>query len=323
MKYCGVCGIYQMEESEMKNILTPIKWTGSKRTQADRIIQTFPDAIHSYFELFLGSGAVLLKLLNDYPDKVKSCKTFYCTDTNPDLIALHNLIKNNPDKLNEYYKEQWIERNIYNGKLCPNDNFQEMINHRNYHYYTLRDKYNLHYLQGTEECAMELMTLLAFNFNGLVRYGKNGFNAACMPVVPGIHPDSKKEIIDNCHSLYTKYDVKFECCSYNEIFIYDNSTVYLDPPYKMFLTGKGGVYNAGNFDLNKFYNWCNENNAEYIGVSFDGGTVGDKAFSVENGWQKITNDTGTSKFRRQMSKTKEPNKSVKTTESLYIKTTKS
>ena len=39
------------------NILKPINWTGSKRTQAKRIIQQMPDNITSYCELFLGSGA--------------------------------------------------------------------------------------------------------------------------------------------------------------------------------------------------------------------------------------------------------------------------
>lgn len=306
----------------MKNILTPIKWTGSKQSQADRIITTFPDKINSYCELFLGSGAVLIKLLNDYPEKVSECKSFMCTDTNPDLVALHNLIKKNPYKLISYYEEEWKLRNTYNGELRQLDNNEEMVAHRNEHYYALRDKYNSHYFEGTDECAMELMTLLAFNFNGLVRYGKNGFNAACMPVVPGIKPISKKQIIDNCHILYKKYDVKFECKSYNVVDINNNSTIYLDPPYKMFLNekSKDGVYNAGNFDLDSFYDWCNnKKDVEYIGVSFDGGTVGDEAFSIEKGWTKITNDTGTSRFRRQMTKTKEPNKTIKTKESLYIK----
>lgn len=304
-----------------KNVYAPVKWTGSKRTQADRIIATFPEDIHSYYELFLGSGAVLIKLMSEYQEKLVNCKKFYCTDANPDLIALHNLIKTNPDKLNKYYKEQWIERNTYLGKLQPEVDEGEMVAHRNSHYYTLRDKYNSHYFQGTEECGMELMTLLAFNFNGLVRYGKNGFNAACMPIGPGISPEGKKEIIDNCHKLYVKYDVQFVSQSYTEAEVDGDATVYLDPPYKMFLNekDKAGVYNAGNFDLNSFYEWCNTTPTDYIGVSFDGGTVGDEAFSTQKGWEKIVNDTGTSKFRRQMTKTKEPKKSIRTSESLYVK----
>ena len=48
-------------------------------------------------------------------------------------------------------------------------------------------------------------------------------------------------------------------------------------------------------------------------------TQADEGFPECNGWTKITNDTGTSKFRRQMSKTREPNKVLKTKESLYVK----
>ena len=303
------------------NILTPIKWTGCKRTQADRIIAQMPDNITSYCELFLGSGAVMLRLLNDYPEKLSNCKHIIASDTNADLIAMWKLIKEDPDKLIEFYNKEWKERNTYLGKLQPENNEGDMVNHRNSHYYALRDKYNKHYLKGTEEGGMELMTLLAFNFNGLVRYGKNGFNAACMPVVPGMNPENKKEIIMKCHELIKKYDVDFENASYDELFIPMESTIYLDPPYKMFLKeNASGIYNADDFNLDKFYNWCNTTSDTCnVLVSFDGGTAGDEGFPSSKGWNKITNDTGTSKFRRQMSRTKEPNKVLKTKESLYVK----
>lgn len=307
----------------MKNILTPIKWTGSKNSQADRIIKQMPEDITSYYELFLGSGAVMLKLMNDYPNKLKNCKHVIATDTNADLITMWNLIKGNPIKLIEFYNKEWKERNTYLGELRPKDNSDEMVNHRNVHvhYYALRERYNKHYLQGTEEGAMELMTLLAFNFNGLVRYSKNGFNASCMPVNPGIVPELKEEIIMNCHKLVKKYDVEFVNNSYDKIYIPIGSTVYLDPPYKMFLgENKSGVYNSDEFSLVKFYEWCNQTSETCnMLVSFDGGNAGDEGFPESKNWTKITNDTVTSKFRRQMSKTKEPCKPMKTKESLYIK----
>lgn len=237
------------------NILTPIKWTGCKRTQADRIIKQMPDNITSYCELFLGSGAVMLKLLNDYPEKLSNCKHVICSDTNADLIMMWKLIKDNPNKLIDFYTKEWKERNTYLGKLQPDNNEGEMVNHRNAHYYALRDKYNTHYLKGTEDGAMELMTLLAFNFNELVRYGKKGFNAACMPVVPGMHPDNKKEIIMKCNELVKKYNVQFENISYDSLYIPTNSTIYLDPPYKMFLNeNASGIYNSDEFNLKSFYN---------------------------------------------------------------------
>lgn len=81
-----------------------------------------------------------------------------------------------------------------------------------------------------------------------------------------------------------------------------------------------GIYNSDEFNLKNFYNWCNETSKDCnMLVSFDGGTAGDEGFPECNGWTKITNDTGTSKFRRQMSKTREPNKVLKTKESLYVK----
>lgn len=306
------------------NILTPIKWTGCKRTQADRIIAQMPDNIENYCELFLGSGAVMLKLMNDYPEKLENVNQVIASDTNADLIKMWSMIKNSPKELIEFYRKEWIERNTYDGKLQPDNNDGDMVNHRNAHYYALRDRYNKHYLKGTDEGAKELMALLAFNFNGLVRYGKNGFNAACMPVVPGMHPDNKKEIIMKCHDLVTMYDVDFNIASYDNVYIPFNSTVYLDPPYKMFLKeNASGIYNSDEFNLENFYDWCNafviEDESDAILVSFDGGTVGDEGFPESKGWEKITNDTGTSKFRRQMSKTREPNKSLKTKESLYVR----
>lgn len=48
------------------NILTPVKWTGSKRTQAKRIIANFPNKIDFYIEPFLGSGAVMMELLTNH-----------------------------------------------------------------------------------------------------------------------------------------------------------------------------------------------------------------------------------------------------------------
>lgn len=304
------------------NILTPIKWTGCKRTQADRIISNFPDKIDSYYELFLGSGAVLLRLLNDYSEKIRKfpTPTIAASDTNPDLIAMWVLIKTDPEKLINFYEKEWTARNTYDGILQPNNNEEYMVNHRKEHYYALRDRYNKDYFSGSWENGCLLMTLLAFNFNGLVRYGKNGFNAACMPVGSGIHPDTKKKIIMNCHELVKKYDVVFMCRSYDQVRIHDGATVYLDPPYKMFLDeNKSGVYNADEFSIPNFYEWCNKAKKWMsLYVSFDGGNVGDEGFPASNGWQKITNDTGTSKFRRQMTKTKEPKKSLKTSESLYM-----
>ena len=89
----------------------------------------------------------------------------------------------------------------------------------------------------------------------------------------------------------------------------------------MFLNDKnkgGGVYNSGNFNLDDFANWCNDIEYCNLLVSFDGGDIGEKYFPLDK-YKKITNDTGISNFRCQMTKTKEPKKILKTSESLYVK----
>lgn len=304
------------------NILTPVKWTGSKRTQAKRIIANFPNKIDFYIEPFLGSGAVMMELLTNHQDKLWHGTHVIASDVNPDLVEIWNLCKNKPDTISNFYRKEWLKRNTLNGVLKADDNSQTMQDHRNEHYYELRDKYNKHYMTGGEDAAMELMCLLAFDFNGLVRYGKHGFNASCMPVVPGIHPNTKEEIINNINKLMKKYNVDVRCISYNDIKSTETkgAVIYCDPPYKMFLNekGKDGVYNAGDFNLDDFGYWCKNVECEKLLVSFDSGDVGRKYFP-ECMFDKITNDTGTSKFRRQMTKTREPKKSMKTSESLYIR----
>ena len=59
-----------------------IKWTGSKRPIANKIIQYFPNEIDTYYEPFLGGGSVLFELLRS--DKVVN--SFNCSDLNNNLI---------------------------------------------------------------------------------------------------------------------------------------------------------------------------------------------------------------------------------------------
>lgn len=309
--------------------LSPIRWTGSKRTQSERIISRFPDKIEKYVEPFVGGGSVFMHLVTDYQDMLApNFKAIIC-DTNKDLIVLWKLIKKDPKKVIDFYNKYWNERNTINGIPYCNciyvkDN--NVINHRNDHYYKIREQYNKHYLEGTEEGACELMCLMATCFNGLVRYGKNGFNSPCMPVIPGMNPKSKEEIIMHCHEVLNKYDVDIRCWSYLDLDEEDlkDAVVYCDPPYKMFLNEKSkssvGVYNSANFNLSDFSHWCNEDvDCRMLLISFDSGDIGWEYFASDK-FEKVEHDTGVSNFRRQQTKMKdEKKKTKKTSESLYIR----
>ena len=77
-----------------------IKWAGSKRIQADAIVREFPGEIETYYEPFVGSGAVLYRLLcSDI-----QVKRFRCSDICGPLIDLWNVIKTDPRMLLERYE---------------------------------------------------------------------------------------------------------------------------------------------------------------------------------------------------------------------------
>lgn len=78
-----------------------IKWSGSKRSQAECILSYFPDEIDTYYEPFCGGASILRRLLNS-DIKVNN---YICSDINNDLINLWNIIINNPKQVIDYYKK--------------------------------------------------------------------------------------------------------------------------------------------------------------------------------------------------------------------------
>ena len=69
-----------------------IKWSGSKRIQANEILKYFPDNYDVYYEPFVGGGSIL------YAAQPKNA---VCGDICEPLIELWNYIKDNPIKLSK------------------------------------------------------------------------------------------------------------------------------------------------------------------------------------------------------------------------------
>lgn len=92
----------------MRIIFEPvIKWSGSKRSQAEKILEYFPKEIDTYYEPFCGGASILRRLL-DSDIKVNK---YVCSDLNNDLISLWNEIKNNHKQVIEHYTKLWNELN--------------------------------------------------------------------------------------------------------------------------------------------------------------------------------------------------------------------
>ena len=86
-----------------------IKWTGSKQRQAKSIVAEFPRKIATYYEPFLGGGSVLYWLLGS---DIK-VERFEVSDACEPLIALWQVVYDNPEELIEEYAKNWRLLQVY------------------------------------------------------------------------------------------------------------------------------------------------------------------------------------------------------------------
>ena len=221
-----------------------IKWSGSKRSQAENILTYFPKEINTYYEPFCGGASVLRRLLSS---DIK-VNRYVCSDLNSGLIDLWNEIVNNPERVSSYYNRLWNELNVDDDKQRKKEYFA-----------TVRERYN------REHNPLDFMFIMRTTTNGMPRYNRDGeFNNSFHVTRNGIVPETLEKIIYEWSELLNKNKVEFIACSYDEIKPKENDFVYLDPPYA---NTKGMYY--GTIDYEKLWNWLRNLPCKYA-LSFDG-----------------------------------------------------
>lgn len=227
-----------------------IKWVGGKTQLLDEIDKRVPKNITTYIEPFLGGGSVLIHMLETRSD----IKNYIVNDLNAELINCYNTIKYN----NSYF-ELIDELN----KIKNDFNFTEGKKELFYRY---RNEYNNLILsqnpnnQTSSRIAALFIFLNKTGFNGLYRVNKEGkfnvpFNGCKI-----FNPDF--ENIKNLHTLFYDKDVKFMSEDYSKIIeviekykLYENTFVYLDPPYKPVIEKASEVsYTSAGFNDSAQYN---------------------------------------------------------------------
>lgn len=221
-----------------------IKWSGSKRSQAENILTYFPKEIDTYYEPFCGGASVLRRLLSS---DIK-VNRYVCSDLNSGLIDLWNEIINNPERVSSYYKKLWNELNQDDDKQRKKEYFA-----------TVRERYN------REHNPLDFMFIMRTTTNGMPRYNRDGeFNNSFHVTRNGIIPETLEKIIYEWSKLLNKNKVEFMACSYDEIKPKEDDFVYLDPPYA---NTKGMYY--GTIDYDKLWDWLRNLPCKYA-LSFDG-----------------------------------------------------
>lgn len=214
-----------------------IKWSGSKRSQVEKIKSFLPDSFETYYEPFVGGGSMLYSI---------NAKRSVCGDICEPLIALWNEIKNNPEKLSMEYRVRWnrLQEEGYTA------------------YYEIRDNFN------RNKSPYDFMFLSRTCVNGLIRFNKNGeFNNSLHYSRKGINPDTLNKIIIDWSERIK--NVNFILGDYTETTVSAKAgdLIYLDPPY--FHT-KGRYF--GTIDFDRFLEYLDNLNKKGIKwiLSFDG-----------------------------------------------------
>lgn len=203
-----------------------VKWAGGKGSLISQITEYYPfelkdGRIEKYIEPFVGGGAILIHILQNY--EVDSAIAF---DINADLIncyksikdteCLDNLISNLKEKCEKYKSLKQDDRKQY--------------------FYKIREKYNSYSLKEDEinpERASEFIFLNKTCFNGLYRVNsKNEFN---VPFNNAKNPSIyEEENLKELSRLFREHNVEFYVGDYKKAntFVDKNTFVYFDPPYR-------------------------------------------------------------------------------------------
>ena len=221
-----------------------IKWTGSKRTLSEEIITYFPKNINTYYEPFCGGCSILYQLLHS--DVIVN--EYICSDINIDLITFFNMLKENPNRIYDEYKNRWHILISY--KTIPEK--QEYYN-------KVRNDFNI------THNPFDFIFLSRTAYNGLIRYNRHGnFNSPFHLTRNGINPEKFKPILIEWSRVLNEKSVTFITRNYNEIKLNENDYMFLDPPY---CNSKELYY--GNFNTNDFLIWLSHVSCNYS-LTFDG-----------------------------------------------------
>ena len=192
-------------------LVTPkpfVKWAGGKRQLIPILNENLPPSIGTYFEPFLGGGALLFHILLE-----RNGQRCGISDLNSDLVLAYTTIRDKTEELIGSLKTH-------------SKNYQK--NSKSY-YYSIRDTNP----RSAVEKTSRLLFLNRTCFNGLYRVNKKGkFN---VPLGRYTNPNIvNEENIRSVGQVLQSRQISIKCCDF-EVVLDDakkHDLVYFDPPYQ-------------------------------------------------------------------------------------------
>ncbi|MBQ8545643.1 MAG: Dam family site-specific DNA-(adenine-N6)-methyltransferase [Clostridia bacterium] len=207
--------------AKMKENARPfVKWAGGKGQLVDVLKMSLPigfgKTITKYAEPFVGGGAFLFTILNEY-----ELQEVYISDNNKELINVYEIIKRDVVLLVNSLQLLQVEYDMCN------------MDEKEQYYYHKRELFNN--MSLCKETKIEKAALFIFLnktcFNGLYRVNKKGkFN---VPFGKQSTPTICDQ--DNLLKISRKLqNVSINACDYHNVidFADDSTLVYFDPPYR-------------------------------------------------------------------------------------------
>ncbi len=210
--------LFEQERNMVQPFKTQLlKWIGNKQRFAHEIVSYFPAHFKTYYEPFLGSGAVLATL---------APRRAVASDLFPPLIEIWQTLHKSPETLKKWYTDRW--NTLVNGNKIRE-------------YERIKASYN------KSPNGADLLFLCRTCYGGVVRFRKeDGY----MSTPCGIHhPISPKEFskrVDMWHSRTS--GASFHTADYRDMMgnAKAGDIIYCDPPY---MHSQGILYGAQDFDL--------------------------------------------------------------------------
>ena len=217
-----------------------LKWIGNKQRFAHEIINQFPNLFGTYYEPFIGSGAVLGTL---------SPRKAIAGDALKPLIEIWRELANNPKKVKKWYEKRW---NIV------------MSGDKKTEYEKIKEDYN------KNPNGADLLFISRSCYGGVLRFRKiDGYISTPCGVHKPITPESFSQRVDIWHER-TK-NTEFLFSDFQNIMEKAKSgdLIYCDPPYSDTQTI---LYGAQAFSLKRLLETIQEckDRGVYVALSIDG-----------------------------------------------------
>jgi DNA adenine methylase len=216
-----------------------LKWIGNKQRFAFEIASHFPESFGTYFEPFLGSGAVLATLA---PGRG------FASDIFKPLVQIWQTLQTSPETLKEWYAERW--------KMATGDKPSA--------YERVKASYN------ANPNGADLLFLCRCCYGGVVRFRKaDGYmSTPCGPHAP-IPPENFGRRVDEWHKRTR--GTEFREMDYREAMSRATAgdVVYCDPPYRH---SQAILYGAQRFHLGTLFQAIHDckKRGVFVALSIDG-----------------------------------------------------